>query len=284
LTALRDGGPAADSMENNLRTAFLNKERAEFFLSNLEKLRGDKAINDLSYTALKTEYSVNLQHAQIKIDQVKQEFNKRLSMRTRQLGIFKQEIANLDARFKVGQMPAEDYLKQIKNPQKKASDLEEQIAHLKSLVDAKGSAEVAAPESTGLASLFKPRFSQGGGQPAVMPSHLAWMPPAAPEEPKESPPVDIPDTTSVSSLHILPDRAYPGSSIGVIATVTNSGREKVQHRAEFKINGRIEAIEDVSIEPGHSHEVTFMTVGGPPGDYHVSVDSAMGMLKILPPA
>jgi len=271
-------------MENDLRTAFSNKERAEFFLSNLEKLRDEKAINDLSYTALKTEYSINLQHAQIKVDQVKQEFNKRLSMRTRQLGIFKQEIANLDARFKVGQMPAEAYLKQIKNPQKKASDLEEQIAHLKSLVDAKSSFEVEAPESTGLASLFKSRLRQGGDQPAAMPAHMAWTPQTAPEEPKVIPPADIPDATSVSSLHILPDRGYPGSSIGVIATVTNSGREKVQHRAEFKINGRIEAIEDIGIEPGQSHEVTFMTVGGPPGDYHISVDSAIGMLKILPPA
>jgi hypothetical protein len=271
-------------MENDLRTAFLNKERAELFLANLEKLHGDKAINDLSYTALKTEYAVNLQHAQIKIDQVKQEFNKRLLMRTRQLGVFKQEMANLDARFKVGQMPAEAYLKQIKNPQKKASDLEEQIAHLNSLISAKISAEVSVPESSGLASLFTSRFGRGDRQPAVMPSHLAWMPQIAPEQPENVPVANIPDTTSISSLHILPDRAHPGSSIGVIATVTNSGQEKVRHRAEFKINGRVEAIEDVSIEPGHSQEVTFMTVGGPPGDYHISVDNAVGLLRIIHPA
>ncbi len=271
-------------MENDLRTAFLNKERAELFLSNLEKLRNDKAINELSYTALKTEYSVNLQHAQIKIDQVKQEFSKRLLLRSRQLGVFKQEIANLDARFKVGQMPADAYLKLIKNPQKKAGDLEEQIAHLNSLIDAKGSAEVSVPESTGLASLLSSRLRRGGSQPDAMPAHLAWTPPSAPEQPVEVPPADVPDTTSISSLHILPDRAYPGSSIGIIATVTNSGREKVQHRAEFKINGRIEAINDVSIDPGNSHEVTFMTVGGIPGDYVISVDNATGMLRIMPPA
>ncbi len=273
-------------MENDLRTAFLNKERAELFLSNLEKLRNDKAINDLSYTALKTEYSVNLQHAQIKIDQVKQEFNKRLTMRTRQLGVFKQEMANLDARFKVGQMPADDYLKQIKNPQKKAADLEEQIAHLTSLTEAKTSAEVAVPESTGLASLFSSRMRQDR-QPPLMPSNLAWTPPQPePEPPKEVPPevVAPPETTSISSLHILPDRAYPGSSIGIIAIVTNSGLEKVRHRAEFKINGRIEAVNEVSIEPGHSQEVTFMTVGGTPGDYNISVDKATGVLKIMPPA
>jgi len=274
-------------MENDLRTAFLNKERAELFLSNLEKLRSDKAINDLSYTALKTEYSVNLQHAQIKIDQIKQEFNKRLTLRSRQLGVFKQEMANLDARFKVGQMPAEDYLKQIKSPQKKATDLEDQIAHLTSLTEARTSADVSVPESTGLASLFSSRRRQGNQQP-MMPSNLAWTPPPPPppepEMPKEAPAPEIQDTTSISSLHILPDRAYPGSSIGIIATVTNSGQEKVQHRAEFKINGRIEAVDEVSIEPGHSREVTFMTVGGTPGDYSISVDKATGILKIMPPA
>jgi len=270
-------------MENDLRTAFIDKERAELFLSNLEKLRKDTAINELSYTALKTEYSVNLQHAQIKIDQAKQEFNKRLALRSRQLGVFRQEMANLDARFKVGQMPAEAYLKQIKNPQKKSSELEDQIAHLKSLVEAKSSAEVSVPESTGLASLFTSRRRQEGPS-APMPAYMAWTPPEAPEPPKEALPAEVLDTTSISSLHILPDRAYPGSSIGIIATVTNSGSEKVQHRAEFKINGRIEAFNDVSIEPGQSHEVTFMTVGGTPGDYSISVDKATGMLKIMPPA
>ncbi|MFA5078254.1 MAG: hypothetical protein WC541_02075 [Dehalococcoidia bacterium] len=273
-------------MENDLHTAFLNKERAELFLTNLEKLRSDKAINELSYTALKTEYSVNLQHAQIKIDQIKQEFSKRLALRSRQLGVFKQEMANLDARFKVGQMPAEEYLKQIKNPQKKVAALEDQIAHLTSLTEAKSSAEISVPESTGLASLFSSRMRQGNRQPVIMPD-LTWTPPpppAEPDPPEAVPPPEIPDPTSITSLHILPDRAYPGSSIGVIATVINSGIEKVRHRAEFKINGRLEATNEISIEPGLSHEVTFMTVGGAPGDYTISVDKASGILKIMPPA
>lgn len=271
-------------MESDLRTGFLNKERAELFLSNLEKLRDDKSINDLSYTALKTEYTVNLQHAQIKIDQVKQEFSKRLALRVRQLGIFKQEMANLDARFKVGQMPAEAYLKLIKKPQKKASELEEQIAHLKSLIAADSSPGVSVPESTGLAALFASRFRPDDRRPAAMPTNLAWMPQTAPEQAKDMPPADVPDTTSISSLHILPDRAYPGSSIGVIATVTNSGTEKVRHRAEFKINGRIEAVEEVNIEPGQTQEVTFMTVGSMPGEYNIAVDNAAGLLRIIHPA
>ncbi len=274
-------------MENDLRTAFLNKERAELFLSNLEKLRGDKAINELSYTALKTEYSVNLQHAQIKIDQIKQEFSKRLALRSRQLGVFKQEMANLDARFKVGQMPAEEYLKQIKNPQKKAASLEDQIAHLKSLVEARSSAEVSVPESTGLASLFSSRMRRSSHQPVMMPIDTTWTSPAPtpePEPPAETPPPEKSDTTSITSLHILPDRAYPGSSIGIIATVINSGTERIRHRAEFKINGRLEATNEIIIDPGSSHEVTFMTVGGAPGAYNISVDKATGILKIMPPA
>ena len=54
-------------MENNLHTAFVNKERAELFLNNLAQLYSDKAINDASCNALKAEYSINLQLSLIHI-------------------------------------------------------------------------------------------------------------------------------------------------------------------------------------------------------------------------
>jgi hypothetical protein len=88
----------------------------------------------------------------------------------------------------------------------------------------------------------------------------------------------------VSNLHILPDRAYPGSSIGVVATVVNSGPDKVQHKAEFKVNSRLEAVNEMTLEAGQSQEITFMTVAGTPGDYYVSVDNATSILRILPSA
>lgn len=270
-------------MEKDLQAAYKNKERAEQFLGNLDQLQTDKAINDASFNALKAEYSVNLQHAKIKIEGIKQEFGKRLAFKSRQLSIFKQELANLDARFKVGQIPSEIYLKLSKIPQKKASALEEEIAHLNSLINSQRSSEISIPESRGLASLISSRFPSRKEHAEVIPGHLAWTPPVQQTQPAEtSAPVSPPDTTSVSNLHILPDKAYPGSSIGVIATIVNSGNDRVQHRAEFKVNGQLEAINDVTIDAGQSHEITFMTVGRTPGEYYISVDNATGLLRIMP--
>jgi hypothetical protein len=101
-------------MEKDLHLALLNKEKAELFLSNLEKLRGDNAVNEMSYNALKSEYAAVLQYALIKIDHLKSEFNKTLSGKNRELGIYKQELANLEARFKVGQIAAATNLKTSK--------------------------------------------------------------------------------------------------------------------------------------------------------------------------
>ena len=272
-------------MENDLQAAFVNKERAELFLNNLAQLYSDKAINDAAFNALKTEYSANLQHARIKIEGIKQELNKRLALKSRQLGVFKQELANLDARFKVGQIPSEDYLRLSKNPQKKAAALEAEIGHLNSLISSQRSAEILIPESAGLISLLTSRFQGGKSHTDAVPGHLLWTPPAQPAPTAEAvAPVPPPDTTSVSNLLILPDKAYPGSSIGVIATVVNSGPDKVQHRVEFKVNSRLEAVNEMALEAGQSQEITFMTVGGAPGDYYLSVDNATGILRIMPSA
>lgn len=269
-------------MENNLHAALTNKERAELFLNNLARLYNDKAINEASFTALKTEYSMNLQHAQVKIEGIKQELNRRLALKSRQLGVFKQELAHLDARFKVGQIVSADYVKQSKNPQKKAASLEAEIAHLNSLISSQHSSEIAIPESSGLSSIFS-RFQGQKARAETLPAHPTWTPPEQPAQPTESVPPP-PDTTSISNLLILPDKAYPGSSIGVIATVVNSGPEKVQHRAEFKINGRLEAVNEITLDAGQSQEMTFMTVAGTPGEYYVSVDNAAGILRIMPSA
>ena len=272
-------------MENDLHAAFVNKEKAELFLNNLAQLHTDKGINDASYNALKAEYSISLQHARMKIEGIKQELNKRLALKSRQLGVFKQELANHDARFKVGQIPSAAYLRLSKVPQKKAGILEEEIAHLNSLISSQNSAEVSIPESAGLAAFFSSRLQMGKPRADAIPGHIMWTPPAQATQPAEViAPVLPPDTTSVSNLHILPDRAYPGSSVGIIATVVNSGQDKVQHRAEFKVNGRLEASNDITIEAGQSQEITFMTVAGAPGDYYVSVDNATGILRIMPSA
>ena len=208
-------------MEKDLRLALLSKERAELFLGNLEKLRSDNSVNEMSYNALENEYSAALQHAFMRIEHIKAEFNKALGAKNRELGVYRQELANLEARFKVGQIAAAAYLRTAKIPEKKITLLEDQISHLTSLINARHSAEVTVPETPGFGSLFARRFSSERGAQAMAP--LIGQPePPPPPPPVE--PVKVPDPTSISSLMILPDRALPGSTIGVIATIVNMGQ------------------------------------------------------------
>jgi hypothetical protein len=269
-------------MEKDLRLALLSKEKSELFLSNLEKLRGDNAVNEMSYNALKTEYASALQNSLIRIDHIKAEFSKTLAGKNRELSVYKQELANLEARFKVGQIAAAVFLKTAKIPEKKITYLEDQLAHLNSLINARHSAEVTVPETSGFGSLFGLRPAPE--RPALLP-HIGYQEPVpAPAPQPVAEPVKVQDSTSVSSLMILPDRAFPGSTIGVIAAIVNTGTEPLLHRAELKVNDRIEAVNDVNLNPGQTEETTFMTVASSPGDYYISVDNATGILKVLPPA
>jgi hypothetical protein len=266
-------------MENILRTAFMEKERAEVFLSNLEKLRNDAAVNDVSYNALKMEYSSNLQHALAKIDLIRQDLNKKINTKSTELSVYKQELANMETRFKVGQLSAAAYLKLSKNPEKKAAAIEEQIAHFTSLLNAQRSNDVAVPETTGLKALVSVvsilRSKTAGGQ-SSMPSYISAPPAQVPV--KEEP---VYDTTTITNLQILPDRVRPGSTVGVVATLVNPGPDPVTHKAEFKVNHQLEAVNDVALNPGQSQEVTFMIVAGDPGDYYVSVDNANGIFRVM---
>ena len=269
-------------MDKDLRLALLDKEKAELFLSNLEKLHTNKTVNEISYSTLKTEYAANLQHAVAKIDQIKQELNKRLTIRSHELDIYKQELANLNARFKVGQLSADIYLKLAKNPNKKVNYLEDQISHLTSLINSQHSSEISIQEASGFASLFPSRSKPARNPGESLPNIEDSIAVAKLEEPpviEEA--LKTYDTTSISSLVILPDRALPGSTIGVIATIVNTGQEIVHHKTDMKINDKIESVSDVILNPGQSEELTFMLIAGHPGDYYISVDNATGILRVM---
>ncbi|MCX6005561.1 MAG: hypothetical protein NT082_07820 [Chloroflexi bacterium] len=271
------------TMSRELKIALQNKEKAELFLANLEKLRHDNAIKEASYTILKAEYSVTLKHALSKIDSIKQELNKSLQTRIHELDVYKQELGHLEARFKVGQFSADTYLKLAKNPRKKVADLADQVSYLNSLIGSTRSSDIPVSENAGIGSFlpFLGKIFKSRGEPLESPDLL--IPAFESEESAvkmES--RNPPDTTNVSNLYILPDRVLPGSSVGIIATITNTGPEIVSHKTEFKINNITQSINDVVLNPGQSEEITFMMTAGVPGEYFISVDNIMGTLHVLP--
>jgi len=268
-------------MEKELRIAFLNKERAELYLSNLERLHDDKTINDTTYNTLKSEYSAGVQQAQLKINQIKQELSKKLTLKTKELNIYKQELANLDARFKVGQLSADEFLKLSKKPDKRISELEEQIAFLENLLKSTHSSEIGTAEVQPSGFLSSIRGRNDDRQPSYGQLQQTAQLVSQPETKSEPSPMP-PHPVNISFLQILPDRVYPGNTFGIVATLINSGTETIYHRAELKINNRIESYNDITLRPGQSEDITFTAIAGPPGDYHISVDNATGILRVLP--
>ncbi|MDD5312163.1 MAG: hypothetical protein PHO26_03905 [Dehalococcoidia bacterium] len=270
-------------MSKELITAFQNKEKAELLLANLEKLYSDNTIKEASYNILKSEYSVALKNAQSKIDSIKQELNKILRTRTHELDVYKQELAHMEARFKVGQFTADTYLKQARNPRKKVSDLTDQVSYLSSLINATQSADIPTIESAGVGSILSSLGNIFKSHKETTDSFDLLFPAVVPEEyVAQAEKHQVPDTVNVSNLCILPDRVLPGSSVGVIATIINTGSETVLHKTEFKINNVTQSTNEITLSPGQCEELTFMMTAGVPGDYYISIDNVTGTLHVLP--
>lgn len=265
-------------MDKELRIAFQTKEKLEIFLANLEKLRHDNSVTNSAYTTLKNEYTGNLNKSLTRIGQLKQAAEKKLQIRKRELEVYKHELSNLEARFKVGQISADSLMRASKTPEKKMSYLENIVGYLNSLINTVHSSEITVREESGLASFL----SLIGRAPGPESNKTHSLVPVMQDSPlPTTPEVAILDTTIISNLHILPDRIRPGGTVGIIATIINTAQETVHHRAEFRVNQKLESVNDMMLEAGQSSELTFMTVAVAPGDYTVSVDAASGFFKVI---
>ena len=89
---------------------------------------------------------------------------------------------------------------------------------------------------------------------------------------------------SITALQVMPDRLTQGSSVGIIATVTNNTQDTLEHKVELKINDQVKTFEEVTLAPGQSQEVTFLATAGAPGDYQVAIDGLTGQFTVMPAA
>ncbi len=133
-------------MSQKLKQAFQEKEKAELYLFNLEKLREENGIEETYYDALKTEYSKMRDAAISRIDSIKADIKKILDKRSKELAVARLNYKYLEIRYKVGQIPAKDFLKQEKAPKQKIEELEKIIKQLQTLINATNSAEIGKPE------------------------------------------------------------------------------------------------------------------------------------------
>lgn len=128
--------------EKKLQEAYSRKERAENLLSNLENLKQEGTVDESQYESMKSEYSEMLNNANSEVDQIKGEINKGLESAQKDLDAYKQELSNLEARFKVGEFSSEDYRKSERKIQDKIEKTQSKISELNRLLESKGSEDV----------------------------------------------------------------------------------------------------------------------------------------------
>lgn len=87
---------------------------------------------------------------------------------------------------------------------------------------------------------------------------------------------------SVSNLTISPNLVKAGQPITIGALVTNSGSEVGKYSLILRINGVVEGITELTLQPGASQAASFTVVKDTGGDYYAEVDGLGGSFTVVP--
>lgn len=90
----------------------------------------------------------------------------------------------------------------------------------------------------------------------------------------------VPAHFSVTNLVITPERVKQGERVNISAIVTNHGELKGDHSLALKLKGAVETVEQVSLGPGESRQVTFNVVKTTPGFYNVELEGLTGRFVV----
>lgn len=90
----------------------------------------------------------------------------------------------------------------------------------------------------------------------------------------------VPANFSVTNLLITPERVKQGEKVNISAIVTNHGELRGDHSLVLKLKGAVEAVEQVSLGPGESRQVTFNIIKTTPGFYNVELEGLTGRFVV----
>lgn len=136
-----------------LQEALSAKERAEMLLSNLEKLKTEGTLEDDEYAHLKLEYSNLLTQASSQVEQIRRELGAQVVASKREADIYRQELKNLETRFKVGEIDATGYSRAAEKTQRAAAKIERLVAEMETLRGASSAAELGGTSSLRTATI-----------------------------------------------------------------------------------------------------------------------------------
>ena len=276
-------------MKKKLIAAYSTKEKAESFLSNLERLKETDSIEGAQYDVLKAEYTKMREDALFKANSLKASLKKELDSKAGELDIIKVKLSYLEARFKVGQITKEAYTKQEKGPRKKAAELEKQYSDLEKLANSHCLADIGIitdDKKTGFKVPWRkkevPELSELTDVPKVDETIQPDIITEAIEEEVEEVVEAAPAAISITNLLIMPDRVTQGSSVGIIATATNENQYAITRNIELVINAEVKDSSEITIASGESLEITFITIAEAPGDYEIAIGDSTGRFSVMP--
>ncbi len=127
---------------NNLTKALASKEDNEKFLSNLEKLRADGSLTPDMFSIMKAEYEQNLGAAILEVERIKKELMKQLEVLNLEFEKYQQELTNLDAKQRVGELSIDSYRSSRQKIQSAIAQLNLHRQQLIGLINAKSSSDI----------------------------------------------------------------------------------------------------------------------------------------------
>jgi len=117
-----------------LQREFSKKEKAERLLSNLEKLKSEGAVADDQYEALRQKYSTAIELASDVITARKEEMKARLEEAEKSVVVYAQELKNLEVKFKVGELQADQYQREEQRNSLRLARAKQDIAKLQQAI------------------------------------------------------------------------------------------------------------------------------------------------------
>lgn len=125
-----------------LQREFSRKEKTEKILHNLENLKREGKIPEEQYDLLREKYSEYIREAENLISRRKQELQEEVSKLRKNIELYSKTAKNLEIRFKVGELRAEQYLKESQKVRKSLSKMEEAMTLAQKCINAKSSDHV----------------------------------------------------------------------------------------------------------------------------------------------
>jgi hypothetical protein len=84
----------------------------------------------------------------------------------------------------------------------------------------------------------------------------------------------------VSDLKIMPRRVGPDGRVTIIAEAANVGLVMASYSLVLKIKGIVEAVKEITLDPGQSQKVAFVIVRNKPGVYDVDLEGLKGSFTV----